>query len=217
MRTGVQITGVVPSSSRITMMSPILENQLSAGPGRSGFSSIYPSSPSASVLSASETRPMPTRSASGDSMNSIEHPRPLPSPGVNSTADGTSSHQRKMSSESLRSRGPLPEPPAPTVFGNRVMTTSPPPILSGSRSPGLPGYGQQQQNQHVRSGSNQSQTRFEELYDPYAPAQRSLSLDDESGSFYMPEPPERSGTPSSRTDPAVYFPGPVRGAGYGGV
>jgi hypothetical protein len=35
-----------------------------------------------------------------------------------------------------------------------------------------------------------------------------------------PEPlqPVRSTTPSSsRSDPAVFFPGPVKGAGYGGI
>ncbi|PPQ80488.1 hypothetical protein CVT25_001754 [Psilocybe cyanescens] len=189
-----------PNNNRI--MSPIPEDQNSI---RSGHSrELVINLNNLSLSSSSQSRPTPTRSLSDGSETSVQSNsrRPLPSPAHSSSS---SSHHR---SASAASRGPLPDTP-PLYFNNL-------------------------NNAHRRSGSNNSLSsiqrtlspppRLDMLDDPlFMPDRRGLSADDTASFYLTADPPGHGQSQSqssssgsgSRTDPGAFYPGAVRGAGYG--
>ncbi|KDR67800.1 hypothetical protein GALMADRAFT_257648 [Galerina marginata CBS 339.88] len=197
--------------------------------------SIRPTpSRSFSESSSEHPRPLPSPASSSSAaqahyfathQRSASHPPPLPgSSNLNGSATSlhaAGAHIRSASQDQyspahypLRTRTPLAESSRPLP---------PPGVSPPSRLP--PTYFREPQ----RKGSNNSVSsssmyspQDQDMFDPYAfsSSHRGLSTDD-NASFYLTADtlhgPARSGTPSSqRSDPSVYYPGPVRGAGYGG-
>uniref|UniRef100_A0A8H8CPL0 Uncharacterized protein n=1 Tax=Psilocybe cubensis TaxID=181762 RepID=A0A8H8CPL0_PSICU len=241
---GLRLNSPPANSSNTRMMSPIPEDQNSIRAVNPPRQLELPAS-IAQTSSTSSVRPLPTRSASGDSdmsvMSSSSSRRPLPSPAISvsspSTANLQNQHQHQRStSGSASTRGRLPDTP-PLYFNNPNnahrrsfsnnsassssinRTISPPPAHPHPPPPPLP---------HPPPPRD--------LFDDpiFVPHRRGLSADDTASFYLTPDTSTspRSGTPlgvanqssgaatfasasGSRVDPAVFFPGPVRGAGYG--